>query len=165
MNHYQHQLKKKQSPAEEPTLEVMREVMKFMNVPETLVEMAINMRLVDSAFSFSTAKELYLLTCELLHSIEKQADCAQRLYKHSHTSEVKNDANDKKDRVHKLALENRRLKQRKTCRACQKVNLADDGITFLPCGHFVTCQECSKKFKFCPACGKEIKGDVKTFLS
>ncbi|KAK7088779.1 hypothetical protein V1264_022656 [Littorina saxatilis] len=68
-------------------------------------------------------------------------------------------------RVQVLAAENRKLKDRKVCRACQKVDLAESGITFLPCGHFITCETCSEMFDDCPACGKNIMGTVRTFLS
>ena len=69
------------------------------------------------------------------------------------------------ERVQRLVKENQRLKQRKMCRACKKVELATSGITFLPCGHFITCEACSEMFDDCPACGKNIMGTVRTFLS
>ena len=65
----------------------------------------------------------------------------------------------------KLARENRRLKERKFCRACKKVELSHSGVTFLPCGHFITCEACSELYDDCPACGKSIMGTVRTFLS
>ena len=67
--------------------------------------------------------------------------------------------------LQRLVKENQRLKQRKMCRACKKVELATSGITFLPCGHFITCEACSEMFDDCPACGKNIMGTVRTFLS
>lgn len=70
-----------------------------------------------------------------------------------------------RERVQRLAAENRKLKQRKLCRACRKVELGSSGITFLPCGHFITCETCSEMFDDCPACGKNIMGTVRTFLS
>ncbi|XP_076468195.1 uncharacterized protein LOC143299006 [Babylonia areolata] len=70
-----------------------------------------------------------------------------------------------KERVKHLAKENHQLRQRKMCRACRKVDLATSGITFLPCGHFITCEMCSETFDDCPACGKSIMGTVRTFLS
>ena len=69
------------------------------------------------------------------------------------------------EKVRKLARENQRLKQRKLCRACKEVELATSGVTFLPCGHFITCETCSEKFDDCPACGKSIMGTVRTFLA
>lgn len=69
------------------------------------------------------------------------------------------------ERVRRLARENWRLTQRKMCRACRKVELSSSGVTFLPCGHFITCEQCSEMFDDCPACGQVIMGTVRTFLS
>lgn len=69
------------------------------------------------------------------------------------------------EKVQSLAKENQQLRKRKMCRACRKVELATSGITFLPCGHFITCEACSEMFDDCPACGKNIMGTVRTFLS
>lgn len=68
-------------------------------------------------------------------------------------------------KFHTLAAENRRLKEKKLCRVCKKVELAVSGITFLPCGHFITCEHCSESQDDCPACGKNIMGTVRTYLS
>ena len=70
-----------------------------------------------------------------------------------------------KGRLYVLAKKNRKLRERKVCRACNKVELSTSGITFLPCGHFITCEECSEMFDDCLACGKNIMGTVRTFLS
>ena len=37
-------------------------------------------------------------------------------------------------------------------------------ITFLPCGHFVTCVNCAPCNKNCPICRKPIKGSVRTYF-
>ena len=81
------------------------------------------------------------------------------------SQQVSRDKLKEQERVRKLAKENQKLKQRKMCRACKKVELATSGITFLPCGHFITCEACSEMFDDCPACGKNIMGTVRTFLS
>ncbi|XP_076462864.1 uncharacterized protein LOC143295177 [Babylonia areolata] len=70
-----------------------------------------------------------------------------------------------REKVRRLAEEKRRLTQRKMCRACRQVELSSSGVTFLPCGHFITCEVCSETFKDCPACGKVIMATVRTFLS
>ncbi|KAK7493185.1 hypothetical protein BaRGS_00015522 [Batillaria attramentaria] len=64
-----------------------------------------------------------------------------------------------------LMAENKKLKHRKLCRVCRKTELAVSGITFLPCGHFITCEDCAENCDDCPACGKNIMGTVRTFLS
>ena len=68
-------------------------------------------------------------------------------------------------KVEKLAKENQTSRRRKTCRRCQEVELASDGVTFLPGGHFITCDACSETYEDCHSCGCGIMGTVKTFLS
>nr|KAG5700092.1 hypothetical protein BaRGS_029842 [Batillaria attramentaria] len=70
-----------------------------------------------------------------------------------------------RDKVRALTEENQKLARRKKCRVCQKVELATSGITFLPCGHFITCEDCAEKCDDCPGCGKNVMGTVRTFLS
>ncbi|XP_071104914.1 putative inhibitor of apoptosis [Haliotis cracherodii] len=62
----------------------------------------------------------------------------------------------------RLALENRRLKAKRTCRVCQMEAVS---VLFLPCGHLVTCSDCAPKVSECSVCGKTILGTVKTFLT
>ena len=61
-----------------------------------------------------------------------------------------------------LEDENRELKHKMVCKACMEKNVE---VTFLPCGHFVVCESCSKKIKKCPICRKCIRGYLKTYLS
>ncbi|KAK7485319.1 hypothetical protein BaRGS_00023418, partial [Batillaria attramentaria] len=63
-----------------------------------------------------------------------------------------------RDKVRTLTQQNQKLERRKKCRVCRKVDLATSGITFLPCGHFITCEDCAEKCDDCPACGKNIMG-------
>ena len=60
---------------------------------------------------------------------------------------------------------NQRLRKRKLCRVCKETELNNSGITFLPCGHFITCEACADKLTNCIACGRMIFGTVRTFLS
>ncbi|XP_046582604.1 putative inhibitor of apoptosis [Haliotis rubra] len=62
----------------------------------------------------------------------------------------------------RLAEENRRLKENRTCRVCQTEAAS---MLFLPCGHLVTCSDCAPKVSDCCVCGKTILGTVKTFLT
>jgi len=211
-----------------------------MGLPEEIVQLAIDIRLLDEGTSFRNAAELLLAVDILCYDLEKQAASRRRVYEHSQNQgqkqckqvpslvlpaqtkqldlekppakildDLQNNAKKpvdtlvetpKKDqapncastgsaklsaemskgadtitqagqksegqtRVHHLARENQRLKERKLCRACRKVELSASGITFLPCGHFITCETCSEMFDDCPACGKNIMGTVRTFLS
>ena len=66
------------------------------------------------------------------------------------------------ERLRALRAENRRLKARSLCRQCRSRPVA---LTFLPCGHFLFCQECGSSFSACPVCKKTILADVRTFVS
>lgn len=66
------------------------------------------------------------------------------------------------ERLRALRAENRRLKARSVCRQCRNRPVA---LTFLPCGHFLFCQECGSSFSACPVCKKTILADVRTFVS
>ena len=52
--------------------------------------------------------------------------------------------------------------EQKSCKICM-----DDEIcmAFFPCGHLVTCENCSRSLKICPICRKTIKGTLKTYMS
>ncbi|XP_071093157.1 putative inhibitor of apoptosis [Haliotis cracherodii] len=62
----------------------------------------------------------------------------------------------------RLAEENKLLKQRRTCRVCEKEIVSE---LFLPCGHLVTCSACAPKVNECIMCKKTILGTVKVFIT
>ena len=39
------------------------------------------------------------------------------------------------------------------------------GVVFLPCGHLISCVNCSPKIKDCPFCRQFLNGKVKTYMS
>ncbi|XP_066999485.2 death-associated inhibitor of apoptosis 2 [Anabrus simplex] len=61
-----------------------------------------------------------------------------------------------------LAEENRRLKEARLCKICMDEEV---GVVFLPCGHLVTCVNCTPSLQDCPLCRQPIKATVRTFLS
>ena len=71
-----------------------------------------------------------------------------------------------------LKQENERLKAKlekseKTApesRLCVICLEKEPEITFLPCGHFITCVNCAPCNKNCPICRKPIKGSVRTYF-
>lgn len=67
-----------------------------------------------------------------------------------------------KERLRVLRKENRRLKERQTCRKCHERPVS---LTFLPCGHFSFCKECGLSFTACPLCRRTILADVCTIAS
>ena len=62
----------------------------------------------------------------------------------------------------KTENESSRNEEQKSCKICM-----DDVVcmAFLPCGHLVTCENCSRSLKSCPICRKTIKGTLKTYMS
>jgi len=61
-----------------------------------------------------------------------------------------------------LELENRRLKDQRTCKICMDHEI---GVVFLPCGHLISCVQCAPALKDCPLCRQPIHGTVKTYMS
>ena len=65
-----------------------------------------------------------------------------------------------------LLLENRRLKEARTCKVCMDNEV---NTVFLPCGHFVCCAECAKQcakqLQKCPICCIYVSGTVRALRS
>ncbi|CAC5409103.1 BIRC7_8 [Mytilus coruscus] len=61
----------------------------------------------------------------------------------------------------KIQKENEELKDLYTCKICLDERV---GITFVPCGHLVTCKTCSPKIRRCPLCRTFIRGTIKTTM-
>ncbi|XP_064643432.1 baculoviral IAP repeat-containing protein 3-like [Lineus longissimus] len=61
-----------------------------------------------------------------------------------------------------LKTENRELKERMMCKICFDM---EANVVFLPCGHLVVCEQCSRRVRECPLCRRPISGVVKTYLS
>lgn len=60
-----------------------------------------------------------------------------------------------------LLKENQTLKEQMICKICLD---KDACIVYLPCGHMVTCQDCSKTIRKCCICRKLIQRTVKCYL-
>ena len=58
--------------------------------------------------------------------------------------------------------ENQSLKESKFCKICMDNEI---NITLVPCGHFISCDDCASCLKFCPMCRKKINVKVKTYMS
>ncbi|XP_041352484.1 baculoviral IAP repeat-containing protein 7-B-like [Gigantopelta aegis] len=54
------------------------------------------------------------------------------------------------------------LEDRIMCKICMAKEVE---VTFLPCGHLVCCEECSKLVTHCPVCRKSIRGTIRTYLA
>ena len=54
------------------------------------------------------------------------------------------------------------MSELKSCKICMDAEIS---TTFIPCGHFISCERCSVRFKQCPICRTQVSGTVKTFVS
>ncbi|XP_046869951.1 E3 ubiquitin-protein ligase XIAP [Hypomesus transpacificus] len=54
----------------------------------------------------------------------------------------------------------RKLQREKQCKVCMD---RDTCIVFIPCGHLVTCKECSESLSKCPICCGTITQKIKTY--
>ncbi|XP_058253902.1 E3 ubiquitin-protein ligase XIAP isoform X1 [Hemibagrus wyckioides] len=55
-----------------------------------------------------------------------------------------------------------KLQHEKLCKVCMD---SDVTMVFIPCGHLVTCMQCSESLQKCPICCAEITQKIKTFSS
>ncbi|KAI8738721.1 E3 ubiquitin-protein ligase MIB1 [Biomphalaria glabrata] len=62
----------------------------------------------------------------------------------------------------RLAEENRMLKEQRQCKVCMD---KDACITFVPCGHLISCDECYSTLRLCPMCRAVIESTLRTFIS
>ncbi len=61
-----------------------------------------------------------------------------------------------------LKSSNNRLRQRTVCKICMEDTVA---VIFLPCGHLVSCLNCSMAMRECPVCRRRIVGVVRGYMS
>ncbi|CAG5130383.1 unnamed protein product [Candidula unifasciata] len=61
-----------------------------------------------------------------------------------------------------LEMEHQLLEKSRLCHGCHQ---KPREVTFLPCGHFITCADCAEPMYVCPLCDKSILATVNTFLS
>ncbi|KAG1673793.1 Baculoviral IAP repeat-containing protein 7-B [Nymphon striatum] len=60
-----------------------------------------------------------------------------------------------------LEEENKQLKEQTICKICMDHEI---GVTFLPCGHLISCELCAPALNICPICRSNIRGCVRTFI-
>lgn len=56
----------------------------------------------------------------------------------------------------------RKLQNEKLCKICMD---RDNCIVFIPCGHMVSCEECSERVVNCPICCGPIMQKIKTYIA
>ncbi|XP_062571408.1 baculoviral IAP repeat-containing protein 7-like [Saccostrea cucullata] len=62
------------------------------------------------------------------------------------------------DDIKELTQRNSEMRERTMCILCCEERVS---IVFLPCGHLVSCAQCSPALKNCPVCRESIKGTVR----
>ena len=65
-----------------------------------------------------------------------------------------------KDYFEYLKAENEQLEEETLCKVCLDKSRSR---TFLPCRHFVACEDCTNKIRNCPICRRKIIALVKTY--
>uniref|UniRef100_A0A9I3VTV8 RING-type domain-containing protein n=1 Tax=Biomphalaria glabrata TaxID=6526 RepID=A0A9I3VTV8_BIOGL len=66
------------------------------------------------------------------------------------------------EKVRLIKETNLHLRQQTVCKMCLDNEVS---VVFLPCGHLVSCSECSSAVSKCPMCRADVKGIVRAFLS
>ncbi|XP_059147837.1 uncharacterized protein LOC131935460 [Physella acuta] len=64
--------------------------------------------------------------------------------------------------MRRIKEQNNQLRQQTVCKICMDKEVA---VVFLPCGHLVSCGDCSIAMKDCPVCRHNVKGIVRAFMS
>lgn len=62
---------------------------------------------------------------------------------------------------YEMTLPYRKIVESLKCILCLE---RDIGVTFIPCGHLVCCEDCSKKLRNCPYCKKPFERAMKIYL-
>ncbi|KAH9495558.1 E3 ubiquitin-protein ligase mib2 [Bulinus truncatus] len=62
----------------------------------------------------------------------------------------------------RLARENEFLREQRQCKVCMDNEAC---ITFVPCGHLISCDACYPSLQLCPICRKNIEGTLRTYIS
>lgn len=98
---------------------------------------------------------------ELPGNLKAKLESSVRISNTSECVRGKRDA--KKDQDTMKSLKNKRseLRELSLCKMCLDKEVA---VVFLPCGHFISCSDCSYAFTLCPVCRMEIKGVVNASL-
>ena len=137
-----------------------KKAVELMGFPDYLIDQVILARFLDKLPAFKDVQELFLKVDEIANDSEKLAELATIYAAHKAKCKLLGELKVFRD----LKQENQRLKDRELCRICKIAKLRDGGITFLPCGHFITCEACSSLNTFCVACGTDILHSIRTFL-
>ncbi|XP_052238229.1 baculoviral IAP repeat-containing protein 7-A-like isoform X2 [Dreissena polymorpha] len=62
--------------------------------------------------------------------------------------------------VDDVLKENEKLKEQRVCKVCMDREVC---VTFLPCRHLATCEECGESISTCPICRSDVESKVKVY--
>ncbi|KAJ8311086.1 hypothetical protein KUTeg_005731 [Tegillarca granosa] len=139
----------------------------------SVIEMGIDVDMVKKALpsvesSTLSAENLLLKVWELedtKEAAEPEAKTHEDRVEITNAEEMTN-ANQVSAEMHEpletIIEENKYLKDRQLCKICLD---NDVSIVFLPCGHLVSCVDCSHAIRKCPICRVFVKGTLKSILS
>ncbi|XP_071134869.1 baculoviral IAP repeat-containing protein 3-like isoform X2 [Mytilus edulis] len=96
-----------------------------------------------------------------LSELTKSNDTSTTKTEQKLTTEAEDKQGSNEEDPGKIQKENEDLKDLYTCKICLDERV---GITFVPCGHLVTCKTCSPKIRRCPLCRTFIRGTIKTTI-
>ncbi|KAH9487776.1 hypothetical protein Btru_068733 [Bulinus truncatus] len=63
--------------------------------------------------------------------------------------------------ISQIKKENIQMREQTLCKICMDSEVE---VVFLPCGHLVSCKDCSVALSDCPVCRKPLKGMVRAFF-
>ncbi|XP_048883514.1 E3 ubiquitin-protein ligase XIAP isoform X1 [Brienomyrus brachyistius] len=131
-------------------LETGQNVMQF-KIAQQAVEMGLDPKKVES-----TILEKMRSTGEEYTKVELLVEDVLKSSAEGSVEEPQ--ANSDEDPLEKL----RKLQREKQCKVCMD---SDISVVFTPCGHLVTCSNCSKSLSKCPICCAVITQKIKTYIS
>ncbi|XP_048769386.1 baculoviral IAP repeat-containing protein 2-like [Ostrea edulis] len=112
------------------------------------VKRAVDIVLQKKTWRTMTAMEVV----DVLTELEQESDDS------TNSQEAETPDEHKPEDVEKLKETNENLRERTICKMCCTGKVS---IVFLPCGHLVSCGQCSPALRKCPMCRQDIKGTVR----
>ncbi|KAJ8311085.1 hypothetical protein KUTeg_011362 [Tegillarca granosa] len=136
----------------------------------SVIEMGIDVDMVKKALpsvesSTLSAENLLLKVWELedtKEAAEPEAKTHEDRVEITNAEEMTNANQEMHEPLETIIEENKYLKDRQLCKICLD---NDVSIVFLPCGHLVSCVDCSHAIRKCPICRVFVKGTLKSILS
>ena len=134
-----------------------KEAVLFLGVPENILNLVLESQKLENKHEFRNAAELIRVIDLVLDSPALKLELEKKV-------ELANQKKNLISQIKQLTKKNKLLKLRLTCRKCRTNSLVHNGITFLPCSHYVTCEACAEELNNCLICGHQILATIKTII-